>query len=86
MGHNQRKGTLVLNSTFFSSNVLTDNKGITVFKISFGEIYRQKYRWKFSFMAMPERSLKRDFRTYIRGYTSPNENFEYGYPHSNALL
>ena len=23
---------------------------------------------------------------YIRRYTSPNENFEYGYPHSNALL
>ena len=22
----------------------------------------------------------------IRRYTSPNENFEYGYPHSNALL
>ena len=31
-------------------------------------------------------SVKRDFRTYIRRYTSPNENFEYGYPHSNALL
>ena len=29
---------------------------------------------------------KRNFRTYIRRYTSPNENFEYGYPHSNALL
>ena len=26
------------------------------------------------------------FRTYIRRYTSPNETFEYGYPHSNALL
>ena len=22
----------------------------------------------------------------IRRYTSPNENFEYGYPHSSALL
>ena len=31
-------------------------------------------------------SVKRDFRPYIRQYTSPNENFEYGYPHSNALL
>ena len=30
--------------------------------------------------------VKRDFRTYIRRYTSPNENVEYGYPHSNALL
>ena len=26
------------------------------------------------------------FRTYIRRYTSQNENFKYGYPHSNALL
>ena len=24
-------------------------------------------------------AVKRDFRMYIRGYTSPNENFEYGY-------
>ena len=27
-----------------------------------------------------------DFRTYIRRYTSPSENFKYGYPHSDALL
>ena len=31
-------------------------------------------------------AVKRDFRTYIRRYTSPKENFEYGYLHSNALL
>ena len=31
-------------------------------------------------------AVKRDFQTYIRRYTSPNENFEYGYPHFNALL
>ena len=31
-------------------------------------------------------AVNRDFRPYIRRYTSPNENFEYGYPHSNALL
>ena len=31
-------------------------------------------------------AVKSNFRTYIRQYTSPNENFEYGYPHSNALL
>ena len=31
-------------------------------------------------------AVKRDFRPYIRRYTAPNENFEYGYPHSNALL
>ena len=32
------------------------------------------------------RAVKRDLRRYIRPYTSSNENFEYGYPHSNALL
>ena len=31
-------------------------------------------------------AVKCDFRTYIRQYTSPNENFEYCYFHSNALL
>ena len=31
-------------------------------------------------------AFKPDFQTYIRRHTSPNENFEYGYPHSNALL
>ena len=31
-------------------------------------------------------AVKRDFRTYIRRYTSPNKNFEYGYPHSNAPI
>ena len=31
-------------------------------------------------------AVKRDFQTYIRRYTSQNENFEYGFPYSNALL
>ena len=31
-------------------------------------------------------AVKRDFPLYIRRYTSANENFEYGYPHSNAFL
>ena len=31
-------------------------------------------------------AIKRDFQKYFRQYSSPNENFEYGYPHSNALL
>ena len=31
-------------------------------------------------------AIKRDFQTYIQRYTSPNEKFEYGYPHSNAPL
>ena len=31
-------------------------------------------------------AVTHDFQAYIRRYTSPNQNFEYGYPHSNALL
>ena len=31
-------------------------------------------------------ALKHDFRPYKRRYTSLNENFEYGYPHSNVLF
>ena len=30
-------------------------------------------------------AVKYNFRTYIRRYTSPNENFEYGYRHSNEF-
>ena len=30
-------------------------------------------------------AVKRDFRTYVRQYTSSNENFEYGYPHSDSF-
>ena len=31
-------------------------------------------------------AVNRNFRPYKRWYTSPNEHFEYGYPHSNALF
>ena len=31
-------------------------------------------------------AVKHDFRPYIRRYTSPNEKFEYCYPHSNVLF
>ena len=31
-------------------------------------------------------AVKHDFQPYIRRYTSPHENFEYGYPHSNVLF
>ena len=31
-------------------------------------------------------AVKRHLRPYNRLYTSPNEHFEYGYPHSNALF
>ena len=37
-------------------------------------------------MATHQSSRKRDFRTYIRPYTSPNEHFEYSNPHPNAVL
>ena len=47
-------------------------------KFSFGEVLVLRRR--------ASGAVKRDFRPYIRRYTSPNENFEYGYPHSNALL
>ena len=32
------------------------------------------------------KAVKHDFPRYIRRCTFPNENFEYGYPHFNALL
>ena len=52
-----------------------------------GRYYHRIYGQKFSFTLTRKRSLKRDFRMYILQYTSPNENFEYGYLHStnNAL-
>ena len=31
-------------------------------------------------------AVKHDFRPYIRRYTTPNEKFEYCYPHSNVLF
>ena len=31
-------------------------------------------------------AVKRDFQSYIRRSTDTNENFEYGDPHSNAIL
>ena len=31
-------------------------------------------------------NARRDFRTFIQRYTSPNETFEYGYSQSKALL
>ena len=44
------------------------------------------YVRKSSFTAPLVCTLKLDFWQYIRHYTSPNENFEYSYLHSNALL
>ena len=55
-------------------------------KFSFGEVYRRIYSRKLVLQQRVSEALKRDFRMYIQRYTSPNENFEYGYPHSYALL
>ena len=35
---------------------------------------------------LASRAVKRDIGTYIRQYTSTNENFVYGYTHYNGLL
>ena len=37
-------------------------------------------------MAPHEQAVTHDFLPYMGRYTSPNKNFEHGYPHSNALL
>ena len=55
-------------------------RGLPYSKFAFGEVYRRIYGRKFS------GAVKRDFRTYIRQYTSPNDNLEYGIPHSNTLM
>ena len=52
-------------------------------KCSFGEVYRRLYGQKFRFTVTRQ---QRRFPPYNRRYTSPNKNFEYGYPHSNALF
>ena len=61
-------------------------KGITVFKFSFGEVYRRVYRRKLVLRQCVSGAVKRDFPAYIQRYASPTENFEYGHLHSNALL
>ena len=43
----------------------------TIFNFSFGEVYIVGYTFR--------NRVKLDFRPYIRQYTSPNENFDYGY-------
>ena len=41
--------------------------------------------WSFTAMHMSG-AIELNFLSNIQQYTSPNEHFEYGYPHSNALL
>ena len=54
-------------------------------KFSFGEVYRRITVGNLVLFTR-ERSRKHDFRPYIRRYTSRNENFKNGYPHSNVPL
>ena len=46
--------------------------GITIFKISFEEVYRRIYS--------QTKNILWNFRQFIRQHTSPKENFEYSYP------
>ena len=54
-------------------------------KLSFGEEKRRVYGWKSCFTVTHQLSSETQFPT-IRRFTSPNDNFQYSYPHSNALL
>ena len=77
----------------YSNQIHTENAAKT-FKLGdfhIQNIYLGRYiiRYKVGNLVLWRRAsgaVKRDFRLYIRRYTSPNEYFEYGYPHSNALL
>ena len=60
--------------------------GLTVFKISFGELYRQISVGNLVLRRRASGAIKRDFETYIRRCTSQKDNFEYDYYHSNAFL
>ena len=63
------------------------NLGITVF--IFFSLRRYIIRYTVTYLVVwqhASEAVKHDFQPFIQRYTSPNENFEYGYPHSNALL
>ena len=55
-------------------------------KYSFGEVHRRIYGRKFSFTATCKRRRKTGFPAVYPMIYLQNENFEYGYPHSNAFL
>ena len=62
------------------------NMGITVFIVSLGRYIVGYTVRNLVLRARKSGAIKHDFRLYIRRYTSQNEHFEYGYPHSNAFL
>ena len=69
-------------------NIFLDvTKGIAVFKVLiWGGIIVGYMGGNLVLRLYTSGAVKCDFRTKIQQYTSLNENFEYGYPHSNALL
>ena len=59
--------------------------GITIFKIFIWGGILSYIRWEIMFSADAS-PYKQNFRPYIRGYTSPNEKFEYSYPLNEGYL
>ena len=54
--------------------------------ITFQNVYFGRYIFGNSVLQRHVRGdVKWDFQMYIQRYTSLNKNFEYDYPHSNAL-
>ena len=68
---------------FFENIVVQDQMTSTDWFTLFSSLLITKWITVFK---ISRGAIKRDFWTCIRRYTSPNENFEYGYPHSNVLL
>ena len=52
---------------------------ITIFKFSFGEVYRRLYVHKSCVTTCYDVGVKLKFWPYIRRHTSPNENIKYSY-------
>ena len=57
--------------------------GITLFKISYREVYRRIYVRKSRFQLRLRVAVKLNFRRYIRRYTSPNDNLDTVIPQLN---
>ena len=61
--------------------------GITIFKIFIWGGISSHIRSEIMFYGSARAEMYNAISDpYIRPYTCPNENFEYGYPHSNAFL
>ena len=84
--HRAQFGTPWEDSTTAGKILVTLLGGSLYWKCSFGEVYHRLYGRKFRFTQCVSGDVKRNFQPYNRRYASPNEHFEYGYPHSNALF